>query len=98
MTINTQAQKERFENFIGSQDLIELGRRYFKMIANDAKDGRYTPFVWLGKVLKKLANVEASMYYPEGPSETWNFYRSILEAKITKAYLDYVAQEVGSFS
>ncbi len=98
LSIDTQAQKERFENFLKTQDLVELGRRYFKMVGKNAEDGRYTPYVWLLRVLKSMAKVSGTMTHPDHLNDTWGSYKDIFEKKITKAILDHIAQEVGTFA
>jgi hypothetical protein len=58
-------QLERFNNFMKSVDMVKLGRRYYYMMANDAKDGRYTSYVYLLRVLSICAKVSGTCYHPD---------------------------------
>jgi len=80
-------QKVRFENLLAKVNMVKLGQRIFYMNCNDAKDGRFTPYVYVHRILRRLANVKGSMYYPVGDYKSWEFYSRILEQKATAAYI-----------
>jgi hypothetical protein len=84
-------QKERFEAYIKSVDMLKLGRRYYYMMANDAKDGRYTSYVYLLRVLSICAKVSGTMYHPDTCKEgvRAKFYRDLMEYAAVSAMTDW---------
>jgi hypothetical protein len=58
-------QQQRFEDFLKTVNLVKLGRRYHHMVANDAKNGMYTPYVYLLRVLSICAKVEGTCLHPD---------------------------------
>lgn len=84
-------QKERFEAFMKSVNFVRLGRRYHHMVANDAKDGRYTSYVYLLRVLSICANVGGTFYHPDTCKEgvRSRSYRDLLEYEAVKAMTDW---------
>lgn len=75
-------QKERFETFIQRADLLKIGKRYMYFIANDAADGRYTPYVYLLRVLSIIAKVNGTMLHPEKDRH----YMDLIEASAIEVF------------
>jgi hypothetical protein len=84
-------RKERFEAFMNSVNLVRLGRRYYHMVANDAKDGRYTSYCYLLHVLAQLAHVEGTGLHPDTCKEGHHnrCYREILHDAAITAMTDW---------
>lgn len=78
-----EQQAERFEQFIASANLAKIGMRYLWFVGNDNKDGRYTPYVYIHRVLR-LCKVQGAMYHPHCKSQ---FYSDILVRKSIEAFI-----------
>ena len=84
-------QLERFNHFMATADLVRLGRRYYHMVANDAKDGRFTPYCYLLRVLSILAKVEGTCGNPDTFKSdlSGQSYREILQDAAVTAMIDW---------
>lgn len=60
-----QDQKARFEAFLTSANLSKIGQRYMWFGLHDAKDGRYTQYCYLLRVLALVAKVGGCYAHPD---------------------------------
>lgn len=90
---NTEIDQQlvNFNKFLNSVDLVKLGRRYYHVTANDAKDGMYTPYVYLLRVLRRCANVEGTCSHPDTckAGVRTESYHSILHDAAISAMTDW---------
>lgn len=77
-------QKQRFANFVSHADLKKIGERYFHFQLNDNEDGRYTPYCYILRVLRLVANVGGCYYIPG----TNTSYSEMLRKLAIETYLD----------
>lgn len=91
MLNNTQVeqQRQRFESFINSVNLVKLGERYLYMMGNDSEDGRFTPYCYILRVLSLVAKVGGCYYYPNRNE----FYNEITKRKAVEAYLQHLDRQ-----
>jgi hypothetical protein len=91
-TTEVTEQLERFNAFLQTIDLIKIGNRLCHFMAHDAKDGRYTPYVYLLRVLRNCAHVSGTCCHPNNPlaGRYSSSYRDVLEYEAIKAYVDSV--------
>jgi hypothetical protein len=91
-TTEVTEQLERFNAFLQTIDLIKIGNRLCHFMAHDAKDGRYTPYVYLLRVLRNCAKVSGTCSHPNNTlaGHYSSSYRDVLEYEAIKAYVDSV--------
>jgi hypothetical protein len=83
-------QLERFNIFLKTADLVKIGKRLLHFMRNDAKNGTYTPYVYLLRVLRICANVHGTCCHPNNPlaGRYSSSYRDVLEYEAITAYVD----------
>jgi len=77
-------QKNRFDKFIETTDLTKIGRKYLHFLKNDSKDGKYTPYCYISRILSICANVGYAYTHPNLDK----FYVEILKSKALNAYIN----------
>lgn len=88
-----QEQKERFNEFIANEDLMyRIGKMWIKLNAQPFSEwnGIYTPYAYIHRVLRVLANVQGAMYHPDG----MKFYSEILTAKAVETFVYSIGSKV----
>jgi hypothetical protein len=76
-------QKQRFDSFLSSTDLVKIGSRMMFFMFNDNEDGRYNQYCYIHRVLRLIAKVGGSYYYPASNS----FYSEILRREALEKYI-----------
>ena len=89
--LEVEAQRQRFEAFLKSANLVKIGERWNYFLMNDAKDGRFNAYQYIFRVLSRLAKVNGAMYYPGADNL---FYREILEFMAVKSWVDSMQPKV----
>lgn len=75
-------QKERFDAFMNSANLVKIGKTWINILHNEF--GYYNTYNYIQKVLK-LANVSHCMY---DPTDLQRSYGEILTMKALNHFLD----------
>lgn len=83
-------QLERFNSFLKTANLAKIGNRLAYFISHDAKDGRYTPYTYLLRVLSICAKVGGCYNHPNNPlaGHYSSSYREVLEYEAISAYVN----------
>jgi len=75
-------QKQRFEEFLKTANLVRIGKMFVHLAIENATGIKYPEFTYLRRLLKQCAKVNSNMLHPE----LNNNYRDILHEKAIKAY------------
>lgn len=84
---NVFTQQQRFDAFIKSTNLVKIGQRYMWFMRNNAEDGRFTPYCYLLRILRLVANVSGCYSHPEQINKS---YRDLLEYEALNAYINSI--------
>jgi len=75
-------QKNRFDKFIETADLIRIGEKYIEFESENRKLNNYRQIIYIRRILKTCAKVYPMMFYPN----TMDFYSDVLTRKAIDAY------------
>jgi hypothetical protein len=82
-TQQVNEQKQRFENFLKTVNLVRIGQKFVTLALINATGIHYPEFTYLRRVLN-TAKVNSEMIYPDNVNT--NTYRDILHERAIKAY------------
>jgi hypothetical protein len=84
-----EEQLQRFETLIQSTNLKKIGNRILWFMANDAKDGRFTPYCYVLRVLR-MYGINGSMYHSGTLKDS---YSTILEHEALNAFINSLPEK-----
>jgi hypothetical protein len=80
-TTQATEQKQRFENFLKSANLVRIGEKFVTLALINATTTNYPEFTLLRRILRK-ADINSNMLHPELNAN----YRDILHQYAINAY------------
>ncbi len=84
-----EQQRKSFETLIQSTNLKKIGNRILWFMANDAKDGRFTPYCYVLRVLR-IYGVCGTMAHPDNLKRS---YSTILEYEALNAFINSLPEK-----